>query len=322
MEVLTVNKGDTLGDIADARGLKGKKKEAFISSVMKQIGITDARKLQIGKYELSDSIAFDQEAEAFAKLEKSSTDSDKKEKAPKLTIGQRFVNWEQASTTESVKVHDITSAWLAKRSANGTPEDTKIRIGVAKEEVNERIKDVSEFSFTGSAYKKAIASGDMEAARVAYLKDLDKFATSYIKKVDPNGGGSISKEAFVAHDVEFTHKTGLNTNYVTSEKIFATLDRDKNGQLSPDEIKGWFAAMNYSSQSNFNGKIAFSDYTKTRSQLIGNKKSNISAKLDGMGKYLKAGMVEPKDEKKQTEPETKIKEQLLAAKEEAELQQV
>lgn len=294
MEVIKVNKGDTLGGIAASRGLKGEEKAKFISSVMELNGIKEARLLQIGDLKLPENSVFDQEAKAFAKLEKSETPAkadENVEEAPKPTIGERFANWQTDVTVKSVKAHQKAKADIAEYDANN-PSPKKAfrdaRVHNANVEIARTRDNIKGFTFVGGAFDKAMASGDEEKAKKLYVQGLNRLSTSYISELEE--GGTLSKEAFVAQDMAYTSKVDFKAaDKADSERMFDCVDLDGDGKLTGGELNNLFAWTDHNSETGHNGRISFNDYANVRTQLVDETKKDANrAELTAMAEFLKA----------------------------------
>lgn len=295
MGKIDVVKGDTLSGIASARGLKGEEKAKFISSVMEQIGITDARKLQIGTYELSDSV-FDQEQQALAELEKSEAPNQSGEgveKAPKPTIGERFANWQTDVVVKSVKAYKKAKTDVAEYDANN-PEPKKAfrdaRVHNANVEIARTRDNIKGFTFVGGSFDKALLSGDEGKAKQLYVQGLNRLSKSYISELEE--GKTLCKEAFVAQDMAYTSRVDFDADKTDSERIFDCVDLDGDGELTGEELNNLFALMDHNSETGHNGRISFKDYANIRTQLIDEDKKDANrAELTEMAEFLK---VKPK----------------------------
>lgn len=295
MEKIKVEAGYTLGRIASSRGLKGEAKAKFISSVMELNGIKDERLLQIGMLKLPDNSVFDQEAQAFAELEKSegpAKPDESTEKAPKPTIGEKFANWADGVSSKSVNaqnkaVRDIKA--YDKENPDADPAYREARINNAHIEVATTRNNLKGFTFTDKAFEKALAEGDEEKAKKLYVQGLTSLSRSYIQEVDPEGNGSISQSAFIAHDMAYTAKAGLKYDKVKSERVFKRSDLNGDGKISLAEQRSMFALMDYNSETGNNGIISFKDYANVRNRLIDETDFGaIRGELKEMDKFLTA----------------------------------
>lgn len=294
MEVITVNKGDTLGGIAASRGLKGKEKAAFISSVMELNGIKEARLLQIGDLKLPENSIFKKEEKAFAELEKSEAPAQSDagvEKAPKPTIGERFANWQTDAVVTSVKAHNKAKADIAEYDANNSDANAtyrKARVHNANVEIAKTRDNIKGFTFVGGSFDKALLSGDEEKAKKLYVQGLSRLSASYIDELEE--GGTLSKEAFVAQDMAYTSKVDFKVaDKADSERMFDCVDLDGDGKLTGGELNNLFAWTDHNSETGHNGRISFKDYANVRTQLVDETKTDANrAELTAMADFLKA----------------------------------
>ncbi len=296
MGTINVVKGDTLGAIATKQGCKtAEERQKFISSVMELNGIKEARLLQIGELKLPENSVFDQEAKAFAQLEKSEKTPTKAdegvEEAPKPTIGERFANWQTDVVVTSVKARNKAKADIEAYDNTNPDADSayrKARVHNAKVDIARTRDNIKGFTFVGGAFDKALLSGDEEKAKKLYVQGLNRLSASYIDELEE--GGTLSKEAFVAQDMAYTAKVDFKTaDKADSERIFDNVDLDGDGQLTGSELNNLFALMDHNAETGHNGRISFKDYANVRTQLVDEDKTDANrAELTAMAEFLKA----------------------------------
>ena len=214
-----------------------------------------------------------------AKPEASKTPA--KAPAPKPTIGQKFKSWVTGSTAKAVQT--------CKKAGGTTPEQDKMA-----------------FAFTDQGFSDAMSTGKDQKAADLYLKGLDKLAKSSNKAMGTGKNGSVSKDKFVAADMEYAKKSGLPVDRAASERGFDVFDTDGDGELSLEESKVRLALLDCDSKTGkTDGQISLKDYLALRNQA--NKEKNgesVKKKLVAMNNQLNG---------KETKPEQAQEETLFAA---------
>lgn len=242
---IKVEEGDTLGEIASAKGLKGKAKADFIRSVMELNNIKDARFLQIGDLKLPGNSVFSDSKEAVASGT-SAEGSTEQPPAPKPSIGKRFANWTNKSTARAVESHNEAVANVTDYARNHpnihkTAQD--MVVNTATTQSNEKIAALKGFSFGSGKFNKAMDAGDEAAALPHYVKDVNRLAKGSIKKDDTDEDGALSEAEFIVGDTADATRVGLKADTKVSKKMFAARDLDGDGKIDRYEQGAFLAAV-------------------------------------------------------------------------------